>query len=165
MRTQLDADLARLSRPLQSPGKASADDTLGASVPSSPSRHTPPRLAAAGPAPQAAIQPGAWPQAEQSVMLCNGVGRVVSKAFDEGCMVTVHFHNIAKHRKKMAPIRAPHAFHAAALSDAGAGRHLHCPCACVCSFAIRRSCRPWLKPVNMYMQKPLIWYRLSLGFN
>ena len=117
IRTQLEDELAAIGR--GSNDAAASSPTAAAAAAPAPvatSYQLGPRV----PVAQAAFQPGACPVGEQYLMQCNLVGRVVRKGFDEGCMVTVLFNNISKHRKKMAPIRSTREFQGAALSDTGA---------------------------------------------
>lgn len=86
------------------------------------------KLAQQVPPHQPAFQPGACKAAEQYLMQCNLVGRVVRKGLDEGCMVSVIFNDLSRHRKKMAPVRSSTDFHAAALSDAGVCLTSTVPC-------------------------------------
>jgi hypothetical protein len=114
VRTQLEDELAGIGRPSRdgySPTaeRASADAAPVYAAPVGP----------IAPDAQAAFQPGACPEGETYLMQCNAVGRVTRKALEEGCMVSVQFNNLSKHRKKMAPIRSAGLFNAAALSDAG----------------------------------------------
>jgi hypothetical protein len=52
-------------------------------------------------------------------MQLNLVGRVVSKTLDDSTVVSVSFHDLTRHRKKMSPIRSAEGFAMAALSDSG----------------------------------------------
>lgn len=74
----------------------------------------------AGPPPQPPFQPGACPADEHYLMQYNVVGRVVRKPLEDQFVVDTIYHDNARHRKRMPPIRPSHDFALAALSDAGA---------------------------------------------
>ena len=117
IRTQLEDELAALHRPAAHDGADAAAPSAAAADFAVPRALV---AARAGPPMQAAFQPGACAPEEQHILQLNPVGRVVSKALHDGHMASVHFHDQAKHRKKMAPVRSAEAFALAALSDSGA---------------------------------------------
>eukprot|EP00892_Ulva_mutabilis_P009029 jgi/Ulvmu1/6499/UM003_0132.1 len=73
----------------------------------------------AGPPPQPPFQPGACPADEHYLMQYNVVGRVVRKPLEDQFVVDTIYHDNARHRKRMPPIRPSHDFALAALSGAG----------------------------------------------
>lgn len=147
LRTQLDADLAGVNNgaaPQLPAGAASDDDNGGigdgpiddagdepadnagfisaGALPAwrGGSGAAPAAARSAGPAPQPPFQPGACLADEHYLMQYNVVGRVVRKPLEDQFVVDTIYHDNARHRKRMPPIRPSHDFALAALADAGA---------------------------------------------
>jgi hypothetical protein len=114
IRTQLEDELRQATRSADG-----SDDKVHAEQPPYSSVARQENAGLCAPPPQPAFQPGACPREDQFLMQLNLVGRVVSKALDDSSVVSVFFHDLTRHRKKMPPIRTSEGFAIAALNDSG----------------------------------------------